>query len=685
MTQVIIQPAGNAGGREHYEDTVAKAVEPARMGPYLDDAMRRRIAELLGERPVGIWGVTSGGNGSNRAKWQRIEEGDIALFLQKGKAVAKGRVVLKMNNAELARSLWGVDSKGDTWEWIYLLDPVDQIDVPYASLNKAAGYEPTNNFQGFTVMTTEKSVGVLKLLGEPVMPSEKFFILAQKRQASTYTDDIEGQQYHFDGGVPGRLLLFNAGQARFVYYRPRSDGGDDAGSFFAHGRVTKVERETRSDGEHFIATLSDVEPFRRPVPRQEFQPATWNVQNAIAAIGSADYFEIVRRGSEAGMQDDPELALAQVASEATAALAEGGLLMERSDVVRYLAAIVAKPFVILSGLSGSGKTKLAQAIAAWFGCSTESGTLALVPVGADWTSTESVLGFADALTPGVYVETDSLNLILHAANNPSELHFLVLDEMNLSHVERYFADILSAIESGEAIALYSGGQRGLVPPRMTLPRNLVIVGTVNVDETTYMFSPKVLDRANVIEFRITADRMGALIDGGKRIDLAAIQGGGARYAARLVHDLSVPHVLARRVREQLKTELGLFYRVLEHFGLEFGYRVASEAATFVAVHRDLSGRGWTFESAFDAQIVQKLLPKLNGSQRQLEPAIRALATLCLAGGPERQREELAMELAQTKAPLPGPDTAARYPLSRAKLLRMARTVAQNGFVSFAEA
>lgn len=684
MTKVIIQPAGNAGGHEHYANTIANPVQPARMEPYLDDLLRRRVSDLFGARPVGIWGVTSGGNGSNRAKWERIEEGDIALFLQKGKAVAKGRVVLKMRNSELARSLWGADSKGGTWEWIYLLDPVDQIDVSYAALNKAAGYEPTNNFQGFSVMTPDKSVGVLRLLGERVEPSEKFFILAQKLQASTYTDDIEGQQYHFDGGVPGRLLLFNAGQARFVYYRPRRAGGEDGGSFFAHGRVTKVERQTRSDGEHFIASLSSVEAFSRPVPRQEFAPSTWNVQNAIAEISSADYHEIVRRGSEAGMEAH-SAELAQLATEATTALAEGGLLIERADVVRYLSAIVAKPFVILSGLSGSGKTKLAQAICAWFGCSVESGTLALVPVGADWTSTESVLGFADALTPGVYVATDSLNLILHAANHPTLLHFLILDEMNLSHVERYFADILSAIESGEAITLYSGDPRDAVPARTSLSRNLVIVGTVNVDETTYMFSPKVLDRANVIEFRIKPDRMADLIDGGKRIDLAAIQGRGGEYATRLVQELSLPHVLAPQFRQRLKSELSLFYRVLEHFGLEFGYRVASEAAAFVAVHRDLSGRGWTFEAAFDAQIVQKLLPKLNGSQRQLEPAIRALATLCLVVEPEGRREELALEMAETKEPLPGPATAARYPLSRAKLVRMARTVAQNGFVSFAEA
>ena len=685
MTQVIVQPAGNAGGRDHYEDTIDKPVELKRIVPYLDEATRSRFV-ARGDKAVAVWGVTTGGNGTNAAKWQKIQEGDIALFLQKSRAVAKGTVVLKLRNAALAKSLWGVDKDGETWEWMYFLDPVEKIDVSYDLLNGAAGYEPANRFQGFNVIAPDKSVGVLRLLGQNPTPLEKYFILAQKRQLSSYQEDVEGVRYHFDGDVPGRLKLYNAGTARFVYYRPQREGGVDAGSFFAAGRVTKVDRETRPDGEHFFAQLADVEHLARPVQRRDFAPASWNVQNAIAEISAPDYYEILRRGSEAGVQNGEEFALSQMTADATAALGSAGLLVDRADVTRYLAAVIAKPFVILSGLSGSGKTKLAQAIAAWLGCSTGAGTLALVPVGADWTSTESVLGYADALTPGLYVGTESLAVILNATRNPDVIHFLILDEMNLSHVERYFAEVLSAIESGEAMTLYAGDPRGDVPTRILLPRNLVIVGTVNVDETTYMFSPKVLDRANVIEFRVQAERMKELIDGGKLPNLASIQGQGAAYGTRLVAGMSATHSLAPRYRELLKDELGLFYRVLEHFGLEFGYRVASEAAEFISVHRELSGRGWTFEQAFDAQIVQKLLPKLNGSQRAIEPAIRALATLCLAEPvANAAREAIALELAGGKTMLAGPETAARYPMSRTKLLRMARAVSQNGFVSFAEA
>lgn len=120
----------------------------------------------------------------------------------------------------------------------------------------------------------------------------------------------------------------------------------------------------------------------------------------------------------------------------------------------------------------------------------------IVPVGANWTENRHVLGFYNVITEE-YNETPSYSLIKASKNDIGSPYFLILDEMNLSHVERYFADFLSAIESGQPIPLYSNDDENY---ELDIPDNLLIVGTVNVDETTYMFSPKVLDRANTIEF-----------------------------------------------------------------------------------------------------------------------------------------------------------------------------------------
>src|ERR1035437_598204 len=136
----------------------------------------------------------------------------------------------------------------------------------------------------------------------------------------------------------------------------------------------------------------------------------------------------------------------------------------------------------------------------------------------------------------------TLDLILSARRTPSAPHFLILDEMNLSHVERYFADLLSMIESQEDITLYCDkkGPDGVaentrdLDPVFTLPENLFIIGTVNVDETTYMFSPKVLDRANVIEFSVEMDDMAAFLASPKRPNLEELCGKGAEYGENFV-------------------------------------------------------------------------------------------------------------------------------------------------------
>ena len=136
---------------------------------------------------------------------------------------------------------------------------------------------------------------------------------------------------------------------------------------------------------------------------------------------------------------------------------EANLLVDKDLVLRFITALLTKPFIILTGLSGSGKTKLAQAFSKWI-CETDD-QICLVPVGADWTNREPLLGFPSALEEGRYIlpENGVLSLILKASRveNQNKPYFLILDEMNLSHVERYFADFLSAMESGDKIPLHS--------------------------------------------------------------------------------------------------------------------------------------------------------------------------------------------------------------------------------------
>lgn len=352
-----------------------------------------------------------------------------------------------------------------------------------------------------------------------------------------------------------------------------------------------------------------------------------------------------------------------------AACHEAGLTVVSKTSTRVLAALATKPFCILTGLAGSGKTKLAEALAMWL--SESPAQYKLVAVGADWTNNEQLLGYADVLHGALYRKpaNGALDLMLAAEDNPGKPHFLILDEMNLSHVERYFADVLSAMESRNApLALHSHGGAlpsvaggvANVPPTLALPRNLFIIGTVNVDETTYMFSPKVLDRANVIEFRATAEQLSDFLDDPRRLQLDALSGGGAAHGEALVAQAAQEVELAALGDPDsaaLKAALLEVFGVLANKGAEFGFRSAYEMARFVVIHKQLCGADWTLADALDAQVLQKLMPRLHGSARKLEKVLADLDVFCDKHG---------------------------LPDSREKIARMQRRLQADGFASFAE-
>lgn len=359
-------------------------------------------------------------------------------------------------------------------------------------------------------------------------------------------------------------------------------------------------------------------------------------------------------------------------------LQQTGLLFEDRLLNRFVTALLAKPFVILTGLAGSGKTKLAQEFAQWICEKAEQ--MCIVPVGADWTNREALLGYPNALNEGEYVlpENGVLNLLIEAnkPENAGKPYFLILDEMNLSHVERYFADFLSVMESQDRIPLHPETEiwKGCkVPGKVGLPANLFIVGTVNIDETTYMFSPKVLDRANVIEFRVTSEEMKRFLEHKTPIDLNNIRGKGAGMGKAFV-EMAKNKKWESKENKNLTSTLFDFFNKLKKVGAEFGYRTASEIYAFVAIANQLVP-DWPENAVIDAVIMQKLLPKLHGSQRKLESALRTLGELCLNEG--QDIEDYFIK--------DNPIEQVKYPLSLDKLVRMYKGVVNNGFVSYAEA
>ncbi len=271
------------------------------------------------------------------------------------------------------------------------------------------------------------------------------------------------------------------------------------------------------------------------------------------------------------------------------------------EVRRFHAALnflAHKHFVILSGLSGTGKTQLALKYArAVHGLTSNTADDPLIfecPVRPEWTDPTGLTGYFDVLT-NRYVVPTFLEAVLVATAHHESPVFVILDEMNLARVEYYLSDVLSCMETEGRLQLHSNGvplegtTGASIRAELPLPTNLFIIGTINVDETTNPVSDKVLDRASVIEMS-TVDVPGFLASLEDRFPV--------------LKD-------ARAASEAKLTEI---HGLMQQYGLGFGYRLIEE---FVRYHAfDAAHLKSAATDVTDQLLVQKVLVKLRGAERQ---------------------------------------------------------------------
>lgn len=191
---------------------------------------------------------------------------------------------------------------------------------------------------------------------------------------------------------------------------------------------------------------------------------------------------------------------------------EQGLLYDVKDLYNFHTAMKSSNLVILAGMSGTGKSKIVQAYGKALGLF-DNYQMTFIPVRPSWTDDADLIGYADTLHM-VYRPGDSglINALISAKENKKKLHIICFDEMNLARVEHYFSQFLSVleIESGprRVLRLYNDNLENRLynsaqyPPVFPIGDNVIFVGTVNLDESTYHFSDKVLDRANVISLNV---------------------------------------------------------------------------------------------------------------------------------------------------------------------------------------
>ncbi len=310
---------------------------------------------------------------------------------------------------------------------------------------------------------------------------------------------------------------------------------------------------------------------------------------------------------------------------------------------RYVKSLLAKQFVILTGNSGTGKTNIAKNFAKWLEKKDDKGNTnyLIKAVGADWTDNTKVLGYFNPIAnngKGEYVSTDILNLIINANNNPDIPFFLILDEMNLSHVERYFSDFLSAMESKEDIILYKKikGCLSAIDEKISIPNNLFITGTVNIDETTYMFSPKVLDRANVIEFIPDEKSIFKALEDTSEINKSfKIEPDNNGMAEAFL-------ALSKDIKNKQQTSLNAIYgdvlkkfnQTLKAANFDFAYRTVKEIVYYYFASKAVNPK-ISDDEIIDEQIVQKILPKIHGNKKKLGNLLDNLEKLCIKNGEKK--------------------------------------------------
>lgn len=161
MSLVILQPAGNQGGREHYVDTIEKLVKIDDYQSYVDPRVFRALKEAHPSGEAGMWGVVSGKGDVNKHKWDRISIGDLVLFAADKKIKSSGIISQKFTSERLANLLWGKNSDGETWKFMYSLDEIKSLNISYEEFNDVVGYKSNNIIQGFTVLDEAKSSAFL--------------------------------------------------------------------------------------------------------------------------------------------------------------------------------------------------------------------------------------------------------------------------------------------------------------------------------------------------------------------------------------------------------------------------------------------------------------------------------------------------------------------------------------------
>lgn len=359
---------------------------------------------------------------------------------------------------------------------------------------------------------------------------------------------------------------------------------------------------------------------------------------------------------------------ADVVDDVVQFVAAKGFVFDPWQIAAFVTAVRTKPFVILAGISGTGKTKLPKLVAEATGAHFRR-----IPVRPDWTDSSELLGYERLGTGDTFVPGHLLRIAREAQENSDQQFFVLLDEMNVARVEYYLAEVLSHIEERDRQSDGTVASDPLVPnasapewASIRLPGNLTIIGSVNMDETTFGFSRKVLDRSFVIEFStVSLSSVNPLGEVTKADPWPVERWRPA--AMSLAEHAHHNHADVGRVINALET----INTTLATLQMQVGYRVRDEIAMFVLSAHDCPDSFVADDEAIinplDLAIAMKVLPRIQGTG----PTLRAALTQLLLWADPSSSAESTTGLA-TEA----------FPFCADRLTMMLRRLDDTGFTSF---
>lgn len=360
-----------------------------------------------------------------------------------------------------------------------------------------------------------------------------------------------------------------------------------------------------------------------------------------------------------------------------------GFVYDEKLLKNFYLSLKSKPFVLLAGTSGTGKTRLVRLFAEAIGAY-GSGRYKQIAVKPDWSDSMDLFGHVNLdnkFVPGAIIE-----FIKKAADDPDKLpYILCLDEMNLARVEYYFSDFLSIMETRDWVEdeivtdnlvpkiCYSGDEDAeKLYSNLMIPENLYIIGTVNMDETTFPFSKKVLDRANTIEFSYVDFNLPESISPN---EAEVIEVKNDFLRAKYLK-LRMDCIDKWDAVKKLNEDITKINSVLEKSDSHFGYRMRDEII-FYMLYNDEFGL-LDEKEAFDNQIMQKILPRIQGSAESTANILRELFKICAGSFINNNGQTDGQKM---KSYL-GNKGFADYPKSAEKICKMLRRYEDDDFTSF---